>query len=204
MRGAISAGIGLFLALIGLKNAGLVVSNSSTLVALIDFSKWGDPELHGLVASALVALVGLVVIGALHARRIKGSIIIGILVATIVGVPLGVTSFGGFSMNIGQQFSDFVEVSLFKMDFAGLFADSANVFQMVFTLVMIVISFSLVDMFDTIGTLLGTAKQANMLDQNGDMPRMRQAMMADALATTVGACLGSSTATTFVESHRYR
>lgn len=103
-------------------------------------------------------------------------------------------------MNIGQQFSDFVDVSLFKMDFAGLFADSANVFQMVFTLVMIVISFSLVDMFDTIGTLLGTAKQANMLDQNGDMPRMRQAMMADALATTVGACLGSSTATTFVES----
>ena len=200
VRGAISAGIGLFPALIGLKNAGLVVSNSSTLVALIDFSKWGDPELHGLVASALVALVGLVVIGALHARRIKGSIIIGILVATIVGVPLGVTSFGGFSMNIGQQFSDFVDVSLFKMDFAGLFADSANVFQMVFTLVMIVISFSLVDMFDTIGTLLGTAKQANMLDQNGDMPRMRQAMMADALATTVGACLGSSTATTFVES----
>lgn len=111
-------------------------------------------------------------IGALHARRIKGSIIIGILVATIVGVPLGVTSFGGFSMNIGLQFSDFVDVSLFKMDFAGLFADSANVFQMVFTLVMIVISFSLVDMFDTIGTLLGTAKQANMLDQNGDMPRM--------------------------------
>lgn len=106
VRGAISAGIGLFLALIGLKNAGLVVSNSSTLVALVDFSKMGDPELHGLICSAIVALIGLVVIGALHARNIKGSIIIGIVVATIVGIPLGVTSFHGFSLDVGRQFSE--------------------------------------------------------------------------------------------------
>ena len=163
VRGAISAGIGLFLALIGLKNAGLVVSNSSTLVALVDFSKMGDPELRGLISSAIVALIGLVVIGALHARNIKGSIIIGIVVATIVGIPLGVTSFHGFSLDVGRQFSDFVNVSLFKMDFGGLFAGATNIFQMIFTLVMIVISFSLVDMFDTIGTLLGTARQAKML-----------------------------------------
>ena len=200
VRGAISAGIGLFLALIGLKNAGLVVSNSSTLVALVDFSKMGDPELRGLICSAIVALIGLVVIGALHARNIKGSIIIGIVVATIVGIPLGVTSFHGFSLDVGRQCSDFVNVSLFKMDFGGLFAGATNIFQMIFTLVMIVISFSLVDMFDTIGTLLGTARQAKMLDDKGEMPRMREAMMSDAIATTVGACLGTSTATTFVES----
>ena len=200
VRTAITAGIGLFLALIGLKNASLVVANPSTLVALVDFSKWSDPEMRTLVCSAIVSLVGLVVIGALHARKIKGSIIIGILVATIVGIPLGVTSFHGFSLNVGAQFNDFLEVSLFHIDFAGLFKDATNVFQMFFTIVMVVISFSIVDMFDTIGTLLGTAKQANMLDKNGDMPRMRQAMMSDALATTVGACLGSSTATTFVES----
>ena len=127
-------------------------------------------------------------------------IIIGIVVATIVGIPLGVTSFHGFSLDVGRQFSDFVNVSLFKMDFGGLFAGATNIFQMIFTLVMIVISFSLVDMFDTIGTLLGTARQAKMLDDKGEMPRMREAMMSDAIATTVGACLGTSTATTFVES----
>ncbi|WP_101910763.1 NCS2 family permease [Marasmitruncus massiliensis] len=217
VKTAISAGIGLFLALIGLKNASLVVANGSTFVGLIDFSLWnskGDAAgmitaggvqyaadaYHSMIASAIVALIGLVVIGALHARKVKGSIIIGILVATIVGIPFGLTSFHGFSMNIGAQFQDFLDVSLFKMDFPGLFKNSTNIFQMIFTIIMIIVSFSIVDMFDTIGTLLGTAKQAKMLDAKGDMPRMRQAMMSDAIATSVGACLGTSTATTFVES----
>lgn len=217
VKTAISAGIGLFLALIGLKNASIVVANGSTFVGLVDFSLWnskGDAAgmvtaggvqyaadvYHSMIASAIVALIGLVVIGALHARKVKGSIIIGILVATIVGIPFGLTSFHGFSMNIGAQFQDFLDVSLFKMDFPGLFKNSTNIFQMIFTIIMIIISFSIVDMFDTIGTLLGTAKQAKMLDEKGDMPRMRQAMMSDAIATSVGACLGTSTATTFVES----
>ena len=197
---AITAGIGLFLALIGLKNANIVVGNNATLVGMIDFSLWKTPEYSGMINSAIVALIGLVVIGALHARKIKGSIIIGILVATVVGIPLGVTTFHGLNFNFGQQFQDFVDVSLFKIDLVGLLGDSGNIFQMLFTIIMLVLSFSLVDMFDTIGTLLGTAKQANMLDKNGEMPRMKQAMMCDALATTVGSCLGSSTATTFVES----
>lgn len=214
VKTAITAGIGLFLALVGLKNCSLVIGNGSTFVGLIDFSNWSKTTgeivsggitydaavYHSMIASAVVALIGLVVIGALHARKVKGAIIIGIVVATIVGIPFGVTTFHGFSMNIGAQFQDFLDVSLFKMDFAGLFKDAQNVFQAVFTVIMIVISFSLVDMFDTIGTLIGTAKQANMLDKNGDMPRMKQAMMCDAIATTAGACLGSSTATTFVES----
>lgn len=217
VKTAISAGIGLFLALIGLKGSSLVVTNGSTLVGMVDFSLWnstGDAEgmvtaggvqypvdvYHGMIASAIIALIGLVIIGALHVRKVKGSIIIGIIAATIIGIPFGVTSFHGFSIDVGKQFQDFLDVSLFKLDFAGLFGNSTNVFQMIFTILMIVISFSIVDMFDTIGTLLGTAKQAKMLDKNGDMPRMRQAMMSDALATTAGACLGTSTATTYVES----
>lgn len=217
VKNAITPGIGLFLALVGLKNANLVVANGSTFVGMIDFSQWNNPgdaagmitagsvqypaaQYHQMIAGALVALIGLVVIGALHARKIKGSIIIGIGVATIVGIPFGLTSFHGLNFNFGQMLSDFANVSLFKMDFAGLFKNSTNLLQMVFTVIMVVISFSIVDMFDTIGTLLGTAKQANLLDENGEMPGMKKAMMSDALATTVGACLGSSTATTFVES----
>lgn len=216
VKNAITAGIGLFLALIGLKNAFLVVANGSTFVGMIDFSLLRSEGVDGMITaggvayevgayhtmikSAIVALIGLIVIGALHSRKIKGSIIIGILAATVIGIPFGITSFHGANFNFAQQFNDFVQVSLFQLDFAGLFKDATSVIGVIFTLIMVVISFSLVDMFDTIGTLIGTAKQANMLDEKGDMPRMRQAMMSDALATTVGACLGSSTATTFVES----
>lgn len=216
VKNAITAGIGLFLALIGLKNAFLVVANGSTFVGMIDFSLLRSAGVDGMITaggvayevgayhtmikSAIVALIGLIVIGALHSRKIKGSIIIGILAATVIGIPFGITSFHGANFNFAQQFNDFVQVSLFQLDFAGLFKDATSVIGVIFTLIMVVISFSLVDMFDTIGTLIGTAKQANMLDEKGDMPRMRQAMMSDALATTVGACLGSSTATTFVES----
>lgn len=217
IKDAIGPGIGLFLALVGLENAKLVVANGSTFVGMIDFSLWNNPgdaegmitagsvsypaaEYHQMIAGALVALIGLVIIAALHTRKVKGSIIIGIFAATIIGIPFGVTSFSGLNFNFGQQFSDFVNVSLFKMDFGGLFEGASNPLEIIFTIAMVVISFSIVDMFDTIGTLLGTAKQAKMLDEKGEMPRMRQALMSDALATTVGACLGSSTATTFVES----
>lgn len=147
-----------------------------------------------------LALIGLVVTGVLFARRIQGAIFIGILVSTLAGIPFGLTALHEFSFNLVGQMQDFREISLFNMDFAGLFRNTSNLFEMALTVIMIVISFSLVDMFDTIGTLLGTAKQAKMLDGNGDMPRMKEAMMCDAIATTAGACLGSSTATVFVES----
>ena len=147
-----------------------------------------------------LALIGLVVTGVLFSRRIRGAIFIGILVSTLAGIPFGLTALHEFSFNLTGQMQDFREISLFNMDFAGLFRNTSNLFEMALTVIMIVISFSLVDMFDTIGTLLGTAKQAKMLDGNGDMPRMKEAMMCDAIATTAGACLGSSTATVFVES----
>ena len=140
---AITPGIGLFITIIGLKNSGLVVGNSATLVSMVDFAQWrsegGDVS---LICGALVALIGLIVIGVLNARNVKGSIIIGILVATAAGIPLGVTKLSSFDMNLGAKFSDFAEVSLFKMDFAGLFAGE-NLVSTIFTVVMLVLSFSL-------------------------------------------------------------
>ena len=200
VKTAITPGIGLFITIIGLKNSGIVVSNPSTLVSMVDFSLWRTPgaDLSG-VCSALVALFGLVVIGVLHIKQIRGSIFLGILAATLLGVPLGVTSFSNLDLNLGQKFADFAEVSLFKLDFAGLIRPNA-VADSLFAVVMLVISFSLVNMFDSIGTLLGAAKQSNMLDETGEVINMKQALMSDAISTAAGALLGTSTVTTMVES----
>ncbi|MBR4099209.1 MAG: NCS2 family permease [Clostridium sp.] len=197
---AITPGIGLFITIIGLKNGGIVVSNASTLVSMVDFAQWRTPgaDISG-ICSALVTLTGLVVIGVLHAKNVKGSIFIGIVAATMVGIPLGVTSLEGLSFDIGGKFSDFMEVSFLKMDFVGLFA-GRGVLESAFAVVMLVISFSLVNMFDSIGTLLGAARQSNMLDENGEVINMKQALMSDAISTAAGAMLGTSTVTTVVES----
>ena len=135
----------------------------------------------------------------LNARNVKGSIIIGILVATVAGIPLGVTKLSSFDMNLGAKFSDFAEVSLFKMDFAGLFAGE-NIVSTIFTVVMLVLSFSLVNMFDSIGTLMGAARQSGMIDENGEIIHMKEALMSDAISTAAGAMVGTSTVTTVVES----
>lgn len=200
VKTAITPGIGLFITIIGLKNAGIVISNPATLVSLVDFSQW---KIEGadlaLMSSALVALAGLVIMGTLHARKIKGSILLGIVAATLIGIPLGVTHISNLDMNIGMKFRDFAEVSFVKMDFAGLFS-GANMVETIFTVTMLVISFSLVNMFDSIGTLLGAAKQSDMIDENGEVIRMKQALMSDAISTAAGAMVGTSTVTTVVES----
>lgn len=200
VKTAITPGIGLFITIIGLKNAGIVISNPATLVSLVDFSQW---KIEGadlaLVSSALVALAGLVIMGMLHARKVKGSILLGIVAATLIGIPLGVTHISNLDMNIGMKFRDFAEVSFMKMDFAGLFS-GANMVETIFTVTMLVISFSLVNMFDSIGTLLGAAKQSGMIDENGEVIRMKQALMSDAISTAAGAMVGTSTVTTVVES----
>ncbi len=114
---------------------------------------------------------------------------------------MGVTQLSALGFNLGQQFRDFAEVSLFALDFKGMFDTSAlGLAQTIFTIVMLVISFSLVNMFDSIGTLLGAAKQAGMIDKNGDANRMKEALMADAISTAAGALVGTSTVTTMVES----
>lgn len=200
VKTAITPGIGLFITIIGLKNAGIVISNPATLVSLVDFSQW---KIEGadlaLMSSALVALAGLVIRGMLHARKVKGSILLGIVAATLIGIPLGVTHISNLDMNIGMKFRDFAEVSFMKMDFAGLFS-GANMVETIFTVTMLVISFSLVNMFDSIGTLLGAAKQSGMIDENGEVIRMKQALMSDAISTAAGAMVGTSTVTTVVES----
>lgn len=200
IKSAISPGIGLFIAIIGFKNAGFVVANQATLVSMVDFSKWQDAafDTH-LIFAALVALIGLILIAVLSARRVKGAILIGMLGATLIGIPLGVTHLSNFSLNIGQQFTDFMDVSFLKLDFAGLFKGD-NLFASLGTIFMLVISFSLVNMFDSLGTLIGAARQAKMLDENGEVIRMRQALMSDAVSTAAGALVGTSTVTTLVES----
>lgn len=203
IKGAITPGIGLFITIIGLKNAGLVVSDSETLVEMVDFAAWMNagvtPEQINAIMGAIVALIGLVVIAVLAYKKVTASILIGIIVTTIVGIPLGVTRLSDFTFNLGGQLKDFAEVSLFRLDFAGLFGGE-NLWGTIFTVVMLVISFSLVNMFDSIGTLFGAAKQAGMVNEKGEVYRMKEALLCDAVSTAAGALVGTSTVTTMVES----
>lgn len=200
VKNAITPGIGLFITIIGLKNAGIIISNPATLVSLVDFSQWKTEGADMmLINGALTALLGLIIMGILHARNVKGSILLGIVSATVIGIPLGITHISNLDMNIGVKFRDFAEVSFMKMDFAGLFAGT-NFVETLFTVTMLVISFSLVNMFDSIGTLLGAARQSGMIDENGEVVRMKQALMSDAISTLAGAMVGTSTVTTVVES----
>lgn len=203
VKSAITPGIGLFITIIGLKNAGLVVGNDSTLVAMLNFAAWREegvtPAQINAIFGGIVALIGLVVIAVLAYKKVTASILIGIIVATLVGIPLGVTQLSNFNFDLAGQFKDFAEVSLFKLDFAGLFAGE-NMVETIFTVVMLVISFSLVNMFDSIGTLFGAAKQAGLVDKNGEVHRMKEALLCDAVSTAAGALVGTSTVTTMVES----
>ena len=173
----ISTGIGFFIALIGLQGAGIIVGNPATLVSL------------GSLASkpAILAIVGFVVMMALEVHKVKGAILWGILAVTAMAVPLGVTSMpqGIVSMppSIGPIFM--------KIDFSQIASG---------TFWVIVFTFFFVDFFDTVGTLVGVTNRAGLLDANGNLPRAREALMADAVGTTVGAVLGTSTVTAFVES----
>lgn len=187
IKHAISVGIGLFIAFIGFNNAGIVKTGMSALP---------DGNLAGLIVAlgdltspgALVALVGIVLTGALLAMRVKGAILFGILGSTILSIPLGLISFTGFSP---VQLPPSIEPIFLKFSF-----------ENVFTTDMLLIMFTLlfVDMFDTVGTLIGVSDRAGMLNEQGQVPKAKQALLADAIATTVGACLGTSTVTTYVES----
>jgi AGZA family xanthine/uracil permease-like MFS transporter len=195
---AISAGIGLFIAFVGMQNAGIVVNNDATLVSFASFSL----KQESFPFAPLLALIGVVIIAILYFFKIKGSILIGILACTVIGIPMGITKLPEAltTSHFTDNFKGWVELGLFRMDFKALLGDSAGVFAGVLSILTVIIAFTLVDMFDTIGTLIGTAKQANMLDKEGNLPRMKQAMLCDAVATTAGACMGTSTVTTYIES----
>ena len=177
LKKAIGVGIGLFIAFIGLHNAGIVVSNDATLVALNITSN-----------TAIVALIGLVVTAILTAYNVKGGILIGILVTTIIGIPFGVTEFKGLA-----SMPPSIAPTLLQFNFSEVFAHLPDFIIVMFT-------FLFVDMFDTVGTLIGCAGKADMINADGSIPNCKEALFADAIGTTVGAMLGTSTVTTFVES----
>ncbi|HCE57431.1 MAG TPA: guanine permease [Prolixibacteraceae bacterium] len=181
MKHAISVGIGLFIAFIGLKNAGIIVSSPATFVTLGDVTNLTEN------AGAAVALVTLVITGVLLALKVKGALLYGILIGAVIGLPVGVThlpeSFNLTPPSLSPIFMKFEWTEIFTMD-----------------MLLITFTFLFVDMFDTVGTLIGVSSKANMLDKEGRVPRVKQALMADAVGTTVGAMLGTSTVTTYVES----
>lgn len=198
---AISGGIGLLLAFLGLQTSGLVIKDETTLVKLISFNDFSSVESKNLVLGAVIALIGIIITTVLYKLRIKGSILIGIVVCSILAYfPFGVLSTSGFeSVSFIDQAKDFMDVSFLKLDFGSIFTNK-DLFTAISTVLTLIISFSLVDMFDTIGSLLGTAKKANLLDKDGNMPGIKGALLCDSIATSAGALVGSSTVTTYVES----
>ncbi|MDR1644842.1 MAG: NCS2 family permease [Tannerellaceae bacterium] len=178
LRHAIPAGIGMFIAFIGLKNAGILASSPATLITLGAFTP-----------SAVLAMAGILVCGILTARKIKGALFYGILACTLAGIPLGVTSIPDGFLPVALPQSP--EPTFLHLDFAGLL--SPDMLIVIFILLFM-------NIFDTAGTLVGLASRAGVIDKDGRIPRAKQVMLADAIATTVGATLGATTTTTYVES----
>ena len=179
IKKAISVGIGLFIALIGLEGAGIIVhpQDGGTIVALGDITS----------GTALLAIIGILITGILLVRKVKGALFMGMLITAVVGIPMGVTpvptNIVSMPPSISSVFLQFEWSNIFSID-------------------MLIVLFTLLfmDMFDTIGTLVGVATKAKMLDENGKVPNIKKALFADAVGTTFGACVGTSTVSTFVES----
>lgn len=176
LRNAIGAGIGLFIAFIGLESAGVIVQDNATLVTLGDITS----------GSALLALTGVLLTGFLYLKNIPGAILIGILSTMLIGIPLGVTEFKGILSR-----PESIEPIFFQFEWENILS---------LDMLVVVFTFLFIDMFDTVGTLVGVCTKAGMVDKNGNISRLKEAFMADAIATTAGAMLGTSTTTTYVES----
>ncbi len=175
IKNAIGAGIGLFIAFIGLQNAEIIVDNSATLVGL-DISS----------PSAWLCMIGLVITGVLFILKVKGAMLIGIILTSIVGIPMGLTHFDKIidvPPSVGSIAFKFTFDQIFSLD-----------------MLVVVFTFLFIDMFDTIGTVVGVSKKAGMMTPDGKIPGVKNIFMADAIATIVGACVGTSTTTTYVES----
>jgi len=197
LKRGVSVGIGLFIAFIGLQNAGLCV-DASTLVTITSFTD----NFHTSGICALLALVGLFITAVLYIRNVRGAILLGILATWIIGMLCQLTGIyvpdntAYFSLFPAMQITDFSKLGetfgqCFNLDFSNV---------SIVNFLVVVFSFLFVDLFDTLGTLIGVATKANMLDSNGRLPGIKPALMADAIGTTAGAVLGTSTVTTFVES----
>jgi len=179
LKTGISCGIGLFIAFIGLQNAGIVIADSATLVKMGDI--FSGP--------ALIAILGLIITGILHALKVKGALLIGIVASTVLGLFNGVTPIPQGMVALPRM-ADWNQV-LFQLDLKSAFN---------FSMIGVIISFLFVDIFDTAGTLIGVSQQAGYLEEDGSLPKADKALLADAIATAGGALFGTSTVTTYVES----
>ena len=194
LKKGVSVGIGLFVAFIGLQNGSIVVNSDSTLVTINSFT--ADFKNSGICA--VLALIGVLIIAVLYVHHVKGSILIGIIATWLLGMLAEVTGlYTGAS--VIPSWSTF-NLSAIGKTFGQCFSAEAFDNIKVLDLIAIMLSFLFVDIFDTLGTLIGCADKAKMLDENGKLPRIKQALLADAVATCAGAVLGTSTTTTFVES----
>ena len=176
VRKAIGVGIGFYIAFIGLKNGEIIVDSESTFVTLGEITK----------GPALLACIGILITGAMVIMNVKGSILIGILATTIIGIPMGITHFGGIiskPASLSDIAFQFRWGDIFTLDF-----------------VVVLFTFLFIDMFDTIGTIIGVSQKAGQVDKDGNIPRIKEIFMADAIATLAGSCMGTSTTTTYVES----
>ena len=163
VKTAISAGIGLFIAFIGLQNAGVIVNHNATLVTLGDITS----------GTALLGLIGLIITSVLVVKKVKGDLLIGIILTALIGIPLGITQIQGF-MSVPPS----IEPIFFKFEFDQI---------LTFDMLIVVFTFLFVDIFDTLGTLVGVSTKAGMLDKDGKIPNAKKAFMADSIGTTVGA-----------------
>lgn len=209
VRTAITVGIGLFIAFIGFQNAQIIVDSPFTL---LDFAKLNEPEnwhRGGVACQAIIALFGLVVIAVLSHFKVKGAVIIGILAATLLGLPLGVTDINillgknaGITWRFWENFRNFFSFDSSKGGiFFSAFTEGFKLPEGSFlTTLMLIISFAMIDMFDTMGTVVGCATNAGLVDEDGKPLNYGKIMVSDSVATVAGAMLGTSTVTTFVES----
>ena len=199
LKRGVSVGIGLFIAFIGLQNAGLAV-DASTLVTITSFTE--NFSTHGICA--LLAVIGLLITAILHIRQVKGSILIGILATWVLGILCQLT--GVYTPAPADGFYSLIPTAVISVDFSKLGETFGQCFKVDFSVVkpldfvVVIFAFLFVDIFDTLGTLIGVATKAKMLDEEGHLPGIKPALMADAIGTTTGAILGTSTVTTFVES----
>jgi AGZA family xanthine/uracil permease-like MFS transporter len=199
LKRGVSVGIGLFIAFIGLQNAGLAV-DSATLVTITNFTE--NFSTHGICA--LLALIGTLITAALHIKRVKGSILVGIVITWVLGIVCQLI--GAYVPAPEAGFYSLIPTQIISADFSKLGETFGQCFKVDFSqvrildFIVVIFAFLFVDLFDTLGTLIGVATKANMLDQKGHLPGIKPALLADAIGTTAGAVLGTSTVTTFVES----
>ncbi len=194
LKYAVSVGIGLFIAFIGFTNAGIIVPSSATMVSLITPHHFADPELAATLkpwvtpASVLLSIFGLVFTGFLVVRKVRGALLYGILVTTVLGIPFGVTNVENFRLVSAPP--SLAETFL-ALDLRSLLD---------YGLITIIFTFAFVDLFDSVGTFIGVASKARMLDDRGHLPRANRALLADSLGTIFGSLTGTSTVTTYIES----